>query len=120
MYILKIFAIKLKELRKEKGITQRKLAEALKCGHITIKNYEKGKSSPSLKYLCEIAKYFSVSTDYLLGMSNIRQINRCKPCCCISKKLNEEGRQKVEQFIEFLIYKNEKENDSIDKNNFML
>ena len=40
MYILKIFAIKLKELRKEKGITQRKLAEALKCGYVTIKNYK--------------------------------------------------------------------------------
>ena len=53
-------------------------------------------------------------------MSNMRKINRCKLCCCISKNLNEEGRQKVEQFLEFLIYKNEKENDSIDKNNFML
>ena len=53
-------------------------------------------------------------------MSNMRKINRCKLCCCISKNLNEEGRQKVEQFLEFLIYKNEKGNDSIDKNNFML
>ena len=118
MYILKIFAIKLKELRKERGITQRKLAEALKCGYITIKNYEKGKSSPSIQYLCEIAKYFSVSTDYLLGMSNIQEINRCKPCCCTSKKLNKEERQKVEQFIEFLIYK--KERDSINEKDFML
>ena len=40
IYILKIFTIKLKELRKERGITQRKLAEALKCGYVTIKNYK--------------------------------------------------------------------------------
>ena len=38
----------------------------------------------------------------------------------MSEKLNKEGKRRVEQFIEFLIYKNEKENDSIDKNNFML
>ena len=46
MYILKIFAIKLKELRKEKAMTQRKLAEALKCGYITIKNYKIRKKQP--------------------------------------------------------------------------
>ena len=121
MYILEVFAVKLKELREEKGLTQIKLAEALKCKHMTITNYEKGKSCPSLRLLCMIAQYFAVSTDYLLGMSDIRQGNQCNnKLCCMNEKLDEEGRQKVEQFIEFLIYKNVKGNDSIDKNNFML
>ena len=108
MYILEVFAVKLKELREEKRLTQIKLAEVLKCRPMTITNYEKGKSCPSLRLLCMIAQYFAVSTDYLLGMSDIREGNQCNnKLCCMSEKLDEEGRQNVEQFIEFLIYQKE-------------
>lgn len=60
--------VRLKELRKEYGLTQGKLAE--KIGGIsrsTIAMYESGGSEPDIQTLNKLANFFSVSIDYLLG-----------------------------------------------------
>ena len=58
---------KIKELRKEKKITQDKLAKDLKIARSTLAMYEINKSEPDQATLIKIADFFGVSVDYLLG-----------------------------------------------------
>lgn len=64
------FSILLKELRKEKAISQAKLAEILGLTQDSVSLWEKGKSIPATPYLIKLADFFGVSTDYLLGRSD--------------------------------------------------
>lgn len=67
------FHDRLKELRKEKDLYQKELADKLNIGRTTIANYEQGKRFPDKDTLNKIADYFNVSVDYLLGRTNHRQ-----------------------------------------------
>lgn len=57
----------LAELRRDKHLTQRELAEVLHVSVSTISNYEQDVHFPDIEKLLEIADYFHVTTDYLLG-----------------------------------------------------
>ena len=58
----------LKELRTEKGYTQRKLAAMLHISHVSYLHWDQGKTEPSINNICELCKIFGVSADYLLGL----------------------------------------------------
>lgn len=62
------FGIRFKNLRNEMGLSQEKLASEFHVDKSTIAKYETGKISPSIEMVVILAKYFSVSTDYLLGL----------------------------------------------------
>ena len=62
----------LTELRKEKGVLQRDVADHLNMTVSTISNYEKGVHLPDLNTLIQLADYFDVSTDYLLQRTNYK------------------------------------------------
>ena len=66
-------AQRLKELRAERGITQKELAEhtGLSCG--TIIGYENSKREPNSRAMAQLEKYFNVSAAYLLGETDIRE-----------------------------------------------
>lgn len=57
----------LAELRQDRKMTQRDLAEILFVTDGTISNYENGVHLPDIDKLVELADYFNVTTDYLLG-----------------------------------------------------
>ena len=57
------------ELREDKDLTQRQLAEKLHMAPTTISSYETGKNLPPPDKLIALADYFGVTTDYLLGRS---------------------------------------------------
>ena len=57
----------IKELRLEEGISQRELGNRLNVCNQTVSFWESGQREPDLDTLLKIAKYFQVSTDYLLG-----------------------------------------------------
>ena len=61
-----IFGKRLKELRLEKGLSQRSLGEIFNVCNQTISFWESGSREPDLDALVEIAKYFEVNVDYLL------------------------------------------------------
>ena len=67
------FAQTLKTLRKKKGVSQKDLAFFLSVSNKTVSKWEKGITSPDLSLLPPLAKYFGVSTDYLLGQSEEKQ-----------------------------------------------
>lgn len=62
----------IQQLREESHLLQSELAEQLGLGRTTISNYENNYSCPDLETLILIAKFFNVSTDYLLGVTNVR------------------------------------------------
>lgn len=64
---MRSFAIRVKELRNEKGITQKELAEAVQVNQSMITRWEKDECEPTASAIIRIADYFNVSTDYLLG-----------------------------------------------------
>ncbi|MEY8321291.1 helix-turn-helix transcriptional regulator [Lachnospiraceae bacterium 46-61] len=66
------FKTRLKELRKERKITQAKLASKLNYGYTAIANYESGKNQPNISDLMKLANFLQVSVDYLIGNSNVR------------------------------------------------
>ena len=61
---------KLKLLRKQKGVSQKIVAEAIGVTLSAYSNYEQGIREPSNQILVNICKYFDVSADYLLGLEN--------------------------------------------------
>lgn len=68
-----LFARRLASLRQEKGLTQQKLADLLKCSKSTISLYETGDTVPDAKNIVRLCDIFGVSCDYLLCQTNYRR-----------------------------------------------
>ena len=66
----------LKKIRKEKGISQLKLAMDLNTNQNTISRYETGEREPGINELIKIADYFDVSIDYLVGRTENPTLNK--------------------------------------------
>lgn len=58
--------MRLRELRKVKGVYQKDLAIILNLSEAAISQYEKGLREPDIQTLCALADYFGVSIDYLV------------------------------------------------------
>jgi transcriptional regulator with XRE-family HTH domain len=67
-----ILGKRLKVLRKERRMTQDELGAAIKKTKFNISNYERGNRQPNIYTLRLIAEYFQVSSDYLIGISDLR------------------------------------------------
>lgn len=61
---------KIKELRESKGLTQEELGRILNVSKPSVSRYEANTNEPNTETLKQLAKYFNVSIDYLLGFSN--------------------------------------------------
>ena len=68
-------ADKIKALREAKGWTQADLARKLSITRNGVNSWEQGLSMPSPACLVDLAKAFSMSTDYLLGVENTATVN---------------------------------------------
>ena len=62
----------LAELRKERRLLQKEVANYLNVTVATVSNYEKGVHSPDLDTLVKLADFFDVSTDYLLQRTDYK------------------------------------------------
>lgn len=62
--------MRLKELRKRRGISQLKLAMDLSMNQNSISRYETGEREADYATLIKFADYFNVSIDYLLGRTD--------------------------------------------------
>ncbi|RDG17999.1 XRE family transcriptional regulator [Leuconostoc pseudomesenteroides] len=63
---------RLRELRKEQGMTQQKIADEMLITQRTLARYESGEREPRLPMVLDLADYFEVSIDYLVGRSDVR------------------------------------------------
>jgi transcriptional regulator with XRE-family HTH domain len=62
---------RLYDLRKDKGLSQEELGEILNINKHSISSYERGRSEPPDDIKIILAKYFNVSVDYLLGLTDV-------------------------------------------------
>lgn len=74
MYFPEIGA-RMKDLRRNRNISQTELAKHLGVSKSVISSYETGVHFPPYDILIKIANLFDVSTDYLLGVPDYRKIN---------------------------------------------
>ena len=63
---------RISELRKSEGITQQQLANRIDVSKSAVGGYEQNRKKPSISVLNRISEYFGVTTDYLLGNSNLK------------------------------------------------
>ena len=64
--------MRLRELREEREITQRVLAEYLHIKQNTYSQYENGQRQVPIDVIIKLANYYNVSTDYILGVSDTK------------------------------------------------
>jgi len=67
---MEMFTERLKELRKEKGLSQSQLARETGISQAAIAYWEAGERLPGALAIITLAKYFKVSSDYLLGLED--------------------------------------------------
>lgn len=68
------FGYRLKDLRERKNLTQSQVAARLGVSKASISGYENNVKTPSLAVLTRLASFYSVSTDYLLGLESRRML----------------------------------------------
>ncbi len=68
---------RLKTLRKEAKMTQVNLAKALSMHTTTYTRYESGLRDLPMEVAIQIADYYHVSLDYLVGRTDVREVAKC-------------------------------------------
>ncbi len=61
---------RIKELRTDRGISQRELGKAIGVSQKAVDYWERGVNEPKASYITLLANYFEVSADYLLGLED--------------------------------------------------
>jgi repressor LexA len=70
---IEVFSKNIKALREAKGLSTRAMGEEIGVSHVAISYYENCKREPTLSVMEAYSKYFNVSIDYLIGLSNERK-----------------------------------------------
>ena len=96
---------RLYELRKDAGLTQDDLALILKINKHSISSYERDKSEPPDAIKISIAKYFNVSVDYLLGVTDIPfALDQRRTSLRLPESFPEEKLKELMNYAEYLLY----------------
>lgn len=64
---------RIRNLREDKDLLQKDLAKYLNCSQVCYSRYELGLRDIPTETLIKLAKYYETSTDYILGMTNIKE-----------------------------------------------
>lgn len=67
------FSTRLKELRKEKDLSQQELANIIKISKSSVNMYERGEREPGFETMESFADFFNVDMDYLMGRQDIKR-----------------------------------------------
>lgn len=94
---------RLSELRKDHGLTQKELAEILGVSENSISLYERNINTPDDAMKLQIAQYFNVSLDYLLGATKKQlPLKRTGSKFLFVENLPENAYQELKVFMEYL------------------
>lgn len=63
---------RIRDLREDADLTQKEIAKILNCSQQVYSNYELGQRDVPTAVLIELAKFYNVTTDYILGLSDVR------------------------------------------------
>ena len=81
------FSDRLRYLRMSRGFSRKEVYEAIGSSKPSYYRYENGDSEPSTQKLIALAKYFNVSIDYLVGLSNYKDEKNKNEYTCLSIKI---------------------------------
>lgn len=70
---MKPYNIRIRECREDRDINQTTIAELLKTSQTVYSRYERGERLIPITHLITLARYYGTSTDYLLGLTDMRQ-----------------------------------------------
>ena len=70
MFSSGVIKMKIRELREQKGVTQKEVANAVGCTSTVYSRYERCVRQPDIDMLCCLADYFDVTLDVLVGRCN--------------------------------------------------
>lgn len=62
--------LKIRDIREDNNLTQKKMSEILSCTQQTYSRYETGEITIDIFNLIKLADYYKTSTDYLLGLTD--------------------------------------------------
>lgn len=110
------FPERLKELRKEKGFTQKELAELVGFSYQNLQKYEKGIAKPLNKNLIKISDIFDVSVSYLLGETDVRKASSIYE---MYEQLTELRKKRVYDFTSSQLKEQKEENNIISLNHLV-
>ena len=101
---------RIKQLRKERKMTQAQLGKELGYGYTAIANYESGRNQPSIADLKKLSSVFHVSLDYLIGVSDIRKPDvlkgkQWKQLCYYLSQLNKQSIKMLLLYAQWLMEK---------------
>ncbi|MDV5976583.1 UNVERIFIED_CONTAM: helix-turn-helix transcriptional regulator [Streptococcus canis] len=109
-----MFPERLKELRKKSNLTQKDMAEYFGTSQPSYQAWESGKRNPNSESLDKIANFFNVSTDYLLGNTDIKnpdEINLSDFEILFRKtsdKLSDEEKLELEKDLKRVLFERQK------------
>ena len=66
---------RIRDLREDKDMTQKQMGEILSCSQRVYSNYERGELDIPTEILIKLADFHSVSTDYILGRTDKKEVN---------------------------------------------
>ncbi len=64
---------RMRDMREDNDLTQKKIAEYLMCGQSLYSKYERGEREIPLSLLIKLADYYDVSLDYLVGRTDVKK-----------------------------------------------
>ena len=67
---------RIRDLREDKDLTQKEMAERLHCSQQVYSNYELGQRDIPTDILIKLSNFYNVSIDYMLGVSNSPKIQK--------------------------------------------
>ena len=62
--------LRIRDLREERDLTQKQIAEYLLCDQSLYSKYERGERPLPLEYAVKLAQFYQVSVDYLVGLTD--------------------------------------------------
>ena len=99
--------MKLKDIRKQKNMTQKQVAEFLQKSKQTYNYYENEKYEPSIDMLIKLAELYNTSIDYLVGRNQKNDIgyltNTQIECVNMIKQLNETNLIKLMGYLSAMV-----------------
>lgn len=103
---------RIKELRKQLGLTQQEFADRLKLKRNTIATYEMGKATPSNRTISDICEAYNVNREWLeTGAGNmfLKLDKKSELSAFVSKALNGESKDYSDRLVSALLKLNEKD-----------
>ena len=100
---------RLKLLREARGLSQQRIAIEFNVSQAMISKYELGESEPDIGMICRIAKFFHVSADYLVGLTDDRfnmpdsLSKEEKEILFGFKRLDSMGKEKLKAYLQGLL-----------------